>query len=330
MLATRYGAISPARSDVTLERIPTVPGGQAAPVVLPPEVHLDGFLLRLRRGYLRRVIAISASFRNVPKSHDGESGFTVGLQFSRAPEGLTQATVENASLEVTGGTVTEARQTVEGATSAWGVTVAPDGPGDVIIRLPARACTEANVVCIEGEPLEEAAQAMVPGTPLTAQFTQVPETHDGSNALEFYMDSSHEPVGFSYGNSSGGASDGAGCETVRETRPETRHGDGWCLDCRGGHGGSAGANGGVVALVFQIGSGTSGKFRSVARLALLLRPAGGDTGDAAGANAAFRQQHASRSPKSYRSPRRSRRHGAAPRPRLRDVGRILVEPSIAL
>ena len=97
MLATRYGAISPARSDVTLERIPTVPGGQAAPVVLPPEVHLDGFLLRLR-GYLRRVIAISASFRNVPKivDPDGLANVVFSYQWVRV-DGANERDISGAT-----------------------------------------------------------------------------------------------------------------------------------------------------------------------------------------------------------------------------------------
>ena len=139
-----------------------------------------------------------ASFRNVPKSHDGESGFTVGLQFSGEPSGLSAKRDAASVLELTGGTVTGARRTDGGEQPAWEVTVQPDGPGDIMLRLPARACDETHAVCIEGEPLDEAAQAMVPGTPLTAQFTQAPETHDGSNAFEVDMDFSHEPAGFSY------------------------------------------------------------------------------------------------------------------------------------
>ena len=139
-----------------------------------------------------------ASFRNVPKSHDGESGFTVGLQFSGEPSGLSAKRDAASVLELTGGTVTGARRTDGGEQPAWEVTVQPDGPGDIMLRLPARACDETHAVCIEGEPLDEAAQAMVPGTPLTAQFTQAPETHDGSNAFEVDMDFSHEPAGLSY------------------------------------------------------------------------------------------------------------------------------------
>ena len=148
----------------------------------------------------------TAHFEGLPKRHDGESAFTGLIRFSAEPRGLTAQTVANGVVEVTGGTVTGARRpaatgarrTDGGEQPAWEVTVQPDGPGDIMLRLPARACDETHAVCIEGEPLDEAAQAMVPGTPLTAQFTQAPETHDGSNAFEVDMDFSHEPAGFSY------------------------------------------------------------------------------------------------------------------------------------
>ena len=148
----------------------------------------------------------TAQFEGLPKRHDGESAFTGLIRFSAEPRGLTAQTVANGVVEVTGGRVTGARRpaatgarrTDGGEQPAWEVTVQPDGPGDIMLRLPARACDETHAVCIEGEPLDEAAQAMVPGTPLTAQFTQAPETHDGSNAFEVDMDFSHEPAGFSY------------------------------------------------------------------------------------------------------------------------------------
>ena len=148
----------------------------------------------------------TAHFEGLPKRHDGERAFSVVLRFSAEPRGLTAQTVANGVVEVTGGRVTGARRpaatgarrTDGGEQPAWEVTVQPDGPGDIMLRLPARACDETHAVCIEGEPLDEAAQAMVPGTPLTAQFTQAPETHDGSNAFEVDMDFSHEPAGLSY------------------------------------------------------------------------------------------------------------------------------------
>ena len=143
-------------------------------------------------------ISPQVSFRNVPEGHDGESGFTVGLRFSGTPAQLTAETDAASVLEVTGGTVTGARQADEGVNPAWEVTVTPNGLGDVTIRVPVRACTETNAVCIGGQPLSEAADAMVPGTSMTASFTQAPAAHDGSNSFDLHMDFSHEPNSFSY------------------------------------------------------------------------------------------------------------------------------------
>ena len=137
-------------------------------------------------------------FEDVPTGHDGATAFTVVVQFSGQPAGLSATRDAASLLEVTGGRVTAARQTAEGANPAWEVTVAPDGPGEVTLRLPVRACTEANAVCIGGRTLAEAVEAAVPGVPLTASFTQAPAAHDGSNGFDLHMEFSHEPNSFSY------------------------------------------------------------------------------------------------------------------------------------
>ncbi|MCY4505990.1 MAG: hypothetical protein OXG35_03375, partial [Acidobacteria bacterium] len=109
----------------------------------------------------------SASFRNVPESHDGTTAFTVGLGFSGAPDGLSAKRDAASVLEVTGGTVTRARAASKGSSPAWEVTVAPGGAGDILIVVPVRSCTEANAVCIGGQPLSAAAEATVAGPPMT-------------------------------------------------------------------------------------------------------------------------------------------------------------------
>ena len=139
-----------------------------------------------------------ASFQDVPKSHNGATAFTVGVQFSGQPAGLSATRDAASVLEVTGGSVTGARVTSKSANPAWEVTVAPDGLGEVTIEVPVRTCTEANAVCIGGRSLSRAAETTVPGTPMTARFTQTPSAHDGSNGFELHMEFSHEPENFSY------------------------------------------------------------------------------------------------------------------------------------
>ena len=137
-------------------------------------------------------------FEDVPTGHDGATAFTVVVQFSGQPAGLSATRDAASVLEVTGGSVTGARVTSKSANLAWEVTVAPDGLGEVTIEVPVRACTEANAVCIGGRALAEAVEAAVPGVSLTASFTQAPAAHDGSNGFDLHMEFSHEPNGFSY------------------------------------------------------------------------------------------------------------------------------------
>ena len=137
-------------------------------------------------------------FQSVPKSHDGGTAFTLGVQFGGTPAGLSAKRDAASIFEATGGSVTGARVTSGGQRPVWEVTVAPDGPGNVTVRIPARACGEAHAVCIGGRALAEAVEAAVPGPPLTAQFTQAPAAHDGSNEFLLHFEFSHEPSGYGY------------------------------------------------------------------------------------------------------------------------------------
>ena len=160
------------------------------------------------------------SFQDVPKSHDGATAFTVGVQFSSQPTGLSATRDAASVLEVTGGSVTGARVMSKSANPAWEVTVAPDGLGEVTIEVPVRACTEANAVCIGGRPLSRAVETTVPGTPMTARFTQTPSAHDGSNGFELHMEFGHEPENFSYRTVQGALFDIEGGRIVRVWRRE--------------------------------------------------------------------------------------------------------------
>ena len=160
------------------------------------------------------------SFQDVPKSHDGATAFTVGVQFSGQPAGLSATRDAASVLEVTGARVTGARVTSKGANPAWEVTVAPDGLGEVTIEVPVRACTEANAVCIGGRSLSRAVETTVPGTPMTARFTQAPSAHDGSNGFELHMEFSHEPKNFSYRTVQGALFDIEGGRIERVWRRE--------------------------------------------------------------------------------------------------------------
>ena len=114
----------------------------------------------------------------------GSSAFTVEVQFSGTPAGLNAKRDAASVLEVTGGSVTKARQTTGGANPVWEVTIAPDGAGDVTVTVPARACNEAHAVCIGGQPLAEAAEATVAGLPtVSIAAAETPVTEGAAAAF---------------------------------------------------------------------------------------------------------------------------------------------------
>ena len=164
----------------------------------------NGALTSGNSGNTQRSTAPAVTFADVPADHDGETAFTVNVQFSGAPTGLSAKRDAASIFEVTGGSVTGARATTKGERPVWEVTVTPDSASDITIRIPARACTEANAVCIGGQALVEAVEAVVPGVPeeaeapITASFTQAPAAHDGASQFLLHMEFSHEPKRFSY------------------------------------------------------------------------------------------------------------------------------------
>ena len=157
----------------------------------------NGALTSGNTGNTQRSTAPAVTFADVPADHDGETAFTVSLQFSGAPTGLSAKRDAVSILEVTGGSVTGAKATTKGERPVWEVTVTPDSVSDVTVRIPARACAEANAVCIGGQALGEAVEAVVPGAPeeseeaeapITASFTQAPAAHDGSSQFLLHLE----------------------------------------------------------------------------------------------------------------------------------------------
>ena len=123
--------------------------------------------------------ALSASFENVPASHDGESAFTFGLRFGEDVEGLSYETLRDEAFDVDGGTVSNARRLTQGSNQSWEIEVEPDSRGAVTITLPAGGVVETS----DGRRLGGAVSATVAGPPepLTASFQNVPASHAGEN-----------------------------------------------------------------------------------------------------------------------------------------------------
>ena len=139
----------------------------------------------------------TASFSEVPATHDGEKPFTVKLGFSAEPRGLSYKTVRDSLLEVSCatescGSVTGASRVTKGSNREWNVTVKPSQGYAITLTLPPRACSETAAVCVDDQPLARAASATIPGKALTASLTG-PAEHDGSERFTVRLTFSMEP-----------------------------------------------------------------------------------------------------------------------------------------
>ena len=103
---------------------------------------------------------LTASFGNVPSSHDGSSAFKFELHFSEDVVGLSYKTLRDNAFTVTGGEVTKAGRLVSGNNQGWEITVAPDTHDAVTISLPAGA-----VETSDGRQLQGTVSATVQGPP---------------------------------------------------------------------------------------------------------------------------------------------------------------------
>ena len=106
---------------------------------------------------------LTASFVDVPSTHDGKTAFAFELRFSESVEGLSYRTLRDEAFEVDGGAVRKARRlnprvNGEGDNQRWEITVKPESHGAVTVRLPAGAVETAD-----GRQLERARSATVAG-----------------------------------------------------------------------------------------------------------------------------------------------------------------------
>ncbi len=118
---------------------------------------------------------LTASFGDMPASHDGSSAFTFTLSFSEDVAGLSYKTLRDSAFDVTGGSVTNAGRQMQGSNQDWTITVTPDGDGDVTVTLPETTdCSATGAICIGDRPLSAAVSATVatrPNSPATGSPT---------------------------------------------------------------------------------------------------------------------------------------------------------------
>ena len=112
-------------------------------------------------------------------------------------EAVAQFAADTPSVSVTGGAVASVQAHAEdGLENAWVFFLAPDGAGDVTFALAADAACAAGGICTAGGRTltEVPAASTIPGPgetdepegpPLTAEFEDMPERHDGESAFTF-------------------------------------------------------------------------------------------------------------------------------------------------
>ena len=145
---------------------------------------------------------LTASFEELPETHDGATAFTFRLSLSDDIAN-SDVDVRDSAFEVTGGSVTDVGR-VDGRNDLWEITVTPDGTGNVgIVLLPARACGTAGALCTaDGRALTTALLVTVPASPqqagaLTAVFADMPADHGGAAGFTFTLRFSESfPIGY--------------------------------------------------------------------------------------------------------------------------------------
>ncbi len=93
---------------------------------------------------------LTAEFRDMPETHDGESAFTFRVAFSE-DIGISFQALREDAFTVTGGRVTGGGR-VDDRRDLFEMTVEPDSDGDVTIELAAgRECATSGAICTKGE-----------------------------------------------------------------------------------------------------------------------------------------------------------------------------------
>ena len=181
---------------------------------------------------------LTGAFESVPAAHDGTTPFTLRIAFNQDVATTAEA-MRDEAIEVTGGDVTAARQ-VDGRADLWELTVQPSGAGAVSLSVAAgRACTEAGAVCApDDRPLSAAFSAEVAGpgandsgsTALTASFSGVPSSHDGSSAFSFTLTFSEDVTGLSSGTLRDSALQVSGGSVTSATRQTQGSNLAWTIE----------------------------------------------------------------------------------------------------
>ena len=113
---------------------------------------------------------LTATIRDAPDSHDGQSAFAFELHFSEDIP-LSYVTLRDDAFTVSGGDVTQARRLNPPSNIGWELTVTPGGDGNITVALPETTdCDAQGAVCAEdGRMLSERVELTVTGPPSQQQ-----------------------------------------------------------------------------------------------------------------------------------------------------------------
>ena len=119
---------------------------------------------------------LTAVFHDVPATHDGETTFSIRIEFNEA---LTTGWEDlRDSITVTSGSITRIHR-FEGMSEFWNVEITPTADANMTITLAASGpCDEDKAVCANGRLLEEAVTAQVVGPPPATTVTSAEITND--------------------------------------------------------------------------------------------------------------------------------------------------------
>ena len=109
-------------------------------------------------------VPLTATFSNVPTSHDGSTGFTFDLTFSENFPLSYRTLRDHAFTEHDDGPVTGAQRKVQGSNQTWTITVEPSGNGAITITLPETTdCAAAGAICTsDGRKLSNSTTITIP------------------------------------------------------------------------------------------------------------------------------------------------------------------------
>ena len=137
---------------------------------------------------------LTASFEDVPATHDGSTVFTFKVRFSEEPAVSFRVLRDSAAFTVSAGTVKEARRVNPPSDLEWDITVDPDGNGDVTVTLVGgRACGTTGAICTsDGRPLSNSPTATIagPGTssdPSSLSVADTEATEEEDNTMDFVV-----------------------------------------------------------------------------------------------------------------------------------------------